>query len=255
MSGIFLFPYLCPVMMKKYLFILLVLTSCVNKKPVPQQAVISTPAKSTEQAPMDTITLGSKTFLVYSMDESPFESEPAVESDSAEVKLLNNNDGNGHVKRKGNDLIITADNGKTVVLTDKADDEKDGDSYSEYTYTGYLSDIKEYGIFATYYESMDFLLVNQVSSETIHTWGPPIISPDKKYFICSSYDLEAGFIENGLQLYSYLDGKITPVGEISLEKWGPGQIKWLDNKTLAAEYITLDSTMTKVIKPVKLVMQ
>lgn len=252
MSGIF---YFYPVMMKKYLFILLVLTSCVNKKPVPQQAVISTPAKPAEQLPFDTIKLGSKTLLIYAMDTSPFEPDPAVESDSAELTLLNNNDGNGHVKRKGNDLIITADNGKKVVLTDKSDDEKDGDSYAEYTYTGYLPDIKEYGIFATYYESMDFLLVNQVNGETIHTWGAPIISPDKKYFVCSSYDLEAGFIENGLQLYSYLNGKITPLGEISTEKWGPGQIKWLDNNTLAAEYITLDSTMNKVIKPVKLVMQ
>ena len=256
MSGIFLFPYLCPVMMKKYLFILLAFTSCANKKSVHKQAVISKPAEQPQpkEQPLDTIQMGNKTFLIYAIDESPFDPEPAIESDSAEIKLLNHNE-NGHVKRKGKELIITADNGKHVVMTDKTDIDKDGESYSEYTYTGHLPDIKQYGIRAMYYESMDYLLVNQANGEIIHTCGPPFISPDKKYFICASYDLEAGFLENGLQLYSYLNGKITPEGEISLEKWGPGQIKWLNNNTLIAEYITLDSAMTKVIKPVKLVMQ
>jgi len=240
-------------MKKKYLFILLILTSCVNKIPVHKPAVISQSPKP--EQPLDTFEMGSKNFLVYAMDESPFDPEPAVESDSAEVKLLNHHDGNGHVKRKGNTLTISTDNGKQVVLTDKSDIDKDGESYAIYTYTGYLPDIKQYGIFCTYYESLDYLLVNQATGESIHTWGPPLISPDKKYFICASYDLEAGFTANGLQLYSYLNGKIIPVGEIELEKWGPGQIKWLDNHSLVAEYITLDSTMNKVIKPVKLVMQ
>jgi hypothetical protein len=244
-------------MKKKYLVLLfLVITSCVHQTPVHKLAVISNPTAKPEQ-PIDTIEMGSKTFLIYAMDESesPFDYYSGVESDSAELKLLNHNDGNGHVKRKGKKLIITADNGKNVVLTDKADIDTDGENYAQYTYTGYLPDIKQYGVMATYYESMSFLLVNQVNGETINTWGPPIISPDKKYFICASYDLAAGVIQNGLELYSYLNGKITPIGEIGLEKWGPGQLKWLDNNTLAAEYITLDSTMNKVIKPVKLMMQ
>jgi hypothetical protein len=242
-------------MIKKYLFFLLVITSCADKKPAPQQAVVSEQPAEQPKIPIDTIEIGSKRFFIYDMDTSPFDADPEVESDSAEFKLLTGNDGNGHVKRKGNNLIITTDNGKRVVLTDKDDDAEDGDSYAEYTYTGYLPDIKQYGIMATYYESMDFLLVNQLTGETIHTWGAPIISPDKKYFVCASYDLEAAFLENGLQLFSYANGKITPVGEIELEKWGPGQIKWQDNNTLIVEHITLDSTMQKIIKPVKLVMQ
>lgn len=241
--------------MIKYLFLLLIITSCANYNPAYKQAVISKPAKQPQkqEQPLDTFQIGSKTFLIYAMEESPFDPEPAIEADSAEIKLLNHKD--GHVKRKGKELIITTDNGKQVVMTNKPDIDTDGENYTIYTYTGYLPDIKQHSINGTFYESMDFLLVSQTNGETISTWGPPIISPDKKYFICSSYDLDADLLPNGLQLYSYLDGKITPIGEIELEKWGPGQIKWLDNNTLAAEYITLDSTMSKVIKPVKLVMQ
>lgn len=214
-------------------------------------AVISKP--SAHEQPLDTLQIGSKTFLMYAIPDSPFDPEPAIESDSAEVNLQTNKD--EHVKRKGKELIITPDKGKQVVMTNKPDVDKDGENYTIYTYMGYLPDVKQHSINTTYYESMDFLLVSQTNGETISTWGPPVISPDKKYLICASYDLEAGFLPNGLQLYSCLNGKITPEGELSLEMWGPGQIKWQDNKTLIAEYITLDSAMAKVIKPVKLVMQ
>lgn len=229
----------------KYLFLLLAITSCINQIPAAHKpAVISKPAA--HEQPLDTIQIGNKTFLMYAMAESPFDPEPTIEADSAK---------DIHAKRKGKELIITADNGKKVVLTDKPDIDRDGENYTIYTYTGYQPDIKQHSINGTYYESMDFLLVSQTNGETVTTWGPPVIAPDKKHFICSSYDLDADILPNGLQLYSCLNGIITPEGEISLEKWGPGQIKWQDNNTLIVEYITLDSAMAKVIKPVKLIMQ
>jgi hypothetical protein len=46
-----------------------------------------------------------------------------------------------------------------------------------------------------------------------------------------------------------------PIGEIELDNWGPGQVKWIDSNTFITEHISLDSTMNKVIKPVKMVMQ
>ncbi|GAA3921745.1 hypothetical protein GO495_01510 [Chitinophaga oryziterrae] len=245
--------------MKKYLPLLLLTLSIAacHQKTASNTSIDSTARPKAQPADIatDTFQMGNKNFLVYDMDpaESPFTEEPAIESDSAELTLLRH-DKNGHVKRLGDSLIITLENGRHIVLASNAHPKHD-DSYTEYTYTGYLPDIKQYGIFGTYYESTDFLLVDQTTGVTTHTWGAPIISPDKKYFLCPSYDLEAGFTANGFQLYSYVNGTITPVGEIELDNWGPGQVKWIDNNTFVAEHISLDSTMNKVIKPVKIVMQ
>lgn len=245
--------------MKKYLPLLLLTLSIAAcyQKTASNTTIDSTALPKAQPAAIatDTFQMGNKNFLVYDMDpaESPFTEEPAIESDSAELTLLRH-DINGHVKRLGDSLIITLENGRHIVLVSNAHPKHD-DSYTEYTYTGYLPDIKQYGIFGTYYESTDFLLVDQTTGVTTHTWGAPIISPDKKYFLCPSYDLEASFTANGFQLYSYVNGTITPVGEIELGNWGPGQVKWIDNNTFVAEHISLDSTMNKVIKPVKIVMQ
>jgi hypothetical protein len=229
-------------MIKAFLSILLTVTSYATYK----QTVISKPAEQ----PQDSIKIGNKTFLIYTITASPFDPEPAIEPDNEEGTLRNNR----NVKRKGKELIIIADNGKKVLMTNKPDIDTDGENYTIYTYMEYFPGIKQHVINGTYYESMDFLLVSQETGKTITTWGPPVISPDNKYFICASLDLDADMFPNGLQLYSCKNGTITAEGEIPLENWGPGQIKWLDNNTLIAEYITLDSTMNKVIKPVKLVM-
>ncbi|SFD13256.1 hypothetical protein SAMN05518672_101635 [Chitinophaga sp. CF118] len=246
--------------MRKHLpiFLIAVFTvACIHPKTANNTATDSSSvAMATKSAniPTDTIQMGNQTFLIYALDESPFDEAPAVESDSAELKLLNHLDKSGHVERIDDSLIITLDNGHQEVFESNIHPEHD-DSYTEYTYTGYLPDIKQYGIYGTYYESTDFLLINQATGETVHTWGAPIISPDKKYFICSSYDLGADVIANGFQLFSYLNGKIIPVGEINLENWGPGQVKWLDNKSLVVEAISMDAAMNKVVKPVRMVMQ
>jgi hypothetical protein len=240
--------------MKHLLSLLLTISvAACNQQKTVSNTVIDSTIQQKPNIPTDTFQMGNKTFLVYDLDQSPFEGEPAVESDSAELTLLQH-DVNGHVKRLGDSLVITLDNGHQKVFTSNPHPTQD-DSYTEYTYTGYLPDIKQYGIYGTYYESTDFLLVDQTTGVATHTWGAPIISPDQKYFLCPSYDLEAQFTANGFQLYSYLNGVITPVGEIELENWGPGQIQWVDNKTFITEHISLDSAMQKVIKPVKIVMQ
>jgi hypothetical protein len=73
--------------------------------------------------------------------------------------------------------------------------------------------------------------------------------------ICPSLDLIAGFNNNGFQLFSYRDNKLIPEGDVQFDKWGPGQMKWLDNKTIEAEYVVLDNDMNEVPKPVKLIMK
>jgi hypothetical protein len=239
--------------MKKILLVIALLATACNHQKTVSQPAVDTTQKVKASLPIDTLQLGNKSFLVYDLDQSPFSGEPVVESDSAELQLLHH-ETRGHVKREGDSLIITLDNGQHKVFVSNSHPAQD-DSYTEYTYTGYIPDIKAYGIYCTYYESFEYKLVDQTNGETISTWGPPIISPNKKNFLCVSYDLEARFSANGFQLFTYQNGKIIPVGETELDNWGPGQVKWIDDSSFIAEHITLDSNMAKIIKPVKMVMQ
>lgn len=210
-------------------------------------------APSTGKVPVntDTFSVGKRSFTIYPLEHSSFDKLGTPDYDSAEFSLLN--DDKAHVKRAGDSLIFTLNNGKTSILANNTREEND--EYSIFFYAGYLPAIHQYLVFGSYYESSDYVLINADNGDITHVWGIPVISPDHKYLICPSLDLIAGFNNNGFQLFSYRDNKLIPEGDVQFDKWGPGQMKWLDNKTIEAEYVVLDNDMNEVPKPVKLIMK
>lgn len=108
-------------------------------------------------------------------------------------------------------------------------------------YRGLLPDLNKYLIYATYYEWYNYVLIDRVSGDTTITAGLPIISPDKKTFICGNCDLVAGFTFNGIELYTNKN-KPELVAIRELTKWGPTSIKWLDNSSLIVECNISDTT-------------
>lgn len=244
--------------MKKYLFLIAAagaFTACSGpaEKANTDSTTVAAPATTASQ-PLDTLKMGNKTFLVYALEQSPFEklqdTTAEVRDSSAEALLLQQD--SAFARRKGHTLFLRLNNGQTVPLEDNT--AEDG-NFTNFTYKGYYSDIRHFGAFVGYYEGSGYLLVNQQTGEKINTWAPPVISPDKKYILCPSKDLEAGFDNNGFELLSYNNGKIDSLGEIALTKWAPGRIKWIDNTTLVAEYVTVNEQMQEQVRPVKLVMQ
>ena len=237
--------------MKTYLYLplLVLVISCTRKSASASNGNNNDSIAVIDKA-KDTLVVGSKTFYVYSMDKSPFSPLPPADIDSAEQKVIGRD---GPVKRLKNTLVLTLDNGKNVSLVNKPDG--NDEDFTMYKYTGYIPDIKQYGVYCGYYESSGFLLVSKATGEKIKTWGTPVVSPDKKYFICPSFDLEVGYVPNGFQLFSNMDGKITPIGAIELQQWGPGQMKWIDNKTVVAEALSYDSNMKEISHTIKMVMQ
>ncbi len=208
---------------------------------------------STGKVPVntDTFSVGNKSFAIYPLEHSSFEKLGTMDYDSAEYSLLI--DDKDRVKRVGDSLIFTLSNGKTTVLANNTKEEND--QYSIFFYAGYLPAIHQYLAYGGYYESNDYLLINSDNGDITHVWGVPAISPDHKHIICASIDLVAGVNFNGFQLFSYRDNKLVPEGDVQFDKWGPGQMKWIDNKTIEAEYVVLDKDMNEVPKPVKLVMK
>ncbi|SDE90371.1 hypothetical protein [Chitinophaga filiformis] len=201
-------------------------------------------------ADTDTFSVGSRFFTIYPLEHSSF---PVVVStphtDSLESNLQQDST---HVKRLGDTLIFTLNNGEIRTLVNNKKD--DPDVYCDYVYAGYIPEIHHYLVFGSYYESDDRVLVNADNGDTTHIWGRPIISPDHKHVICPSLDLIAGFYNNGFQLFSYRDNKLILEGDVQFDKWGPGQTKWLDNNTIETEYVVMDSEK-EIPKTVKLIMK
>lgn len=199
----------------------------------------------------ETFSVGRKTFIIQPLEHSSFDKLPDPDYDSVEVSLLNRD--KARVRRSGDALIFTLNNGETRTIANNTRSEDD--EYCIFFYAGYLSEIQHYIVFGSYYESSDYILINALNGDTTHVWGIPAISPDHKSVICASVDLIAGFNNNGFQLFSYQDNKLVPEGDVQFIKWGPGQMKWLDNKTIEAEYVVLDNDMNEVPKPVKLIIK
>jgi hypothetical protein len=196
----------------------------------------------------DTFSVGNKHFTIQPLASSSFSKLTTPDYDSTEDSQIAKDP--AHVKRSGDALYITLNNGQVTQLANNTRD--DEANYATYFYAGYLPAIHHYLVFGSYYESSDYVLINADNGTITHVWGVPVISPDHKYLICPSVDLVAGFNNNGFQLYSYTDNKLVLEGDVVFDKWGPGQMKWLDNKTIEAEYVVLDDDMNEVPKPVKL---
>lgn len=248
--------------MKKHLALLWLVAmaaACDNNKPVVQTATDSAPAVAPPAAvagniALDTFMLGDKTCLVYKTTESPFEerSSDGVDEVKVEEAVLTKDT---LVRRAGDTLFLSMEKGEPVAMVNN---NSDGDDYVQYRYQKFIPEINSYCIYGGYYEALDYILLNRATGENVHIWGEPVLSPDKKHVVCTSFDLEAGFIPNGFQLFEYNNGKLENKGDVTLEKWGSNNVKWLDDKTLLAEYtkpytVVEGDGMIKV--PIKIVMQ
>lgn len=243
--------------MKQYLSLLtaaVIYTACH-----PSTASNSTPAEnaaaapaSTNERPIDSFRIANKKFLVYSLAKSSISPATELDYDSVEGPQLAKEA--AKVQRHGDTLVFALKNGKTAIL---ANDRKPAidENYAVYYYAGYREELGQHLAFGSYYESSDYLLINPANGQQTHLWGIPYLSPDKQFVLCPSFDLEAGFNNNGFELYSFENGNLKLLGDTELQHWGPGQIKWIDANTLEAEYQTMDTAMNIHTKPVKIVMQ
>ncbi|WP_440133092.1 hypothetical protein [Chitinophaga sancti] len=243
--------------MKQYLSLLaaaVIYTAChpsaaSNSTPIADTATAVKAA--TNERPIDSFRIANKKFLVYSLAKSSFSPASELDYDSVEGPQLTRQA--SKVQRKGDSLVFALKNGKASVLKNAKNPAIDED-YAVYYYAGYREDLQQHLAFGSYYESSDFLLVHPATGKQTHMWGIPHLSPDKQFVLCPSFDLEAGFNNNGFELYSYENGNMKLLGETDLQHWGPGQVKWVDAHTLEAEYQTMDTAMTIHTKPVKIVM-
>jgi hypothetical protein len=140
------------------------------------------------------------------------------------------------ISKKDSTFTIRCANNQIVKLTEQCS--CDGDDYIDYTYGGRLGNTPFLVFKVGYYEKLDYLLINLNSGKKVTTWGMPELAPDGKKLISTSYDLDVGFMHNGMQLFEVEPDSLHTLWEKELENWGPEEIKWLDNKNLYVKQST-----------------
>jgi len=147
--------------------------------------------------------------------------------DTAEVGALRC--AGGRARREGPRLIIQADSGRTVVLQD---DSTEGEAYVRHEYRAHLGSIGAHLVEVTYYEGGAFLLVDARTGDSTRLSGRPVVSPDRRRFVTTSMDLEAGYDPNVIEVWRVASPR--PVIEFShqAEGWGPSDAAWRDTATV-----------------------
>lgn len=208
-------------MKNKILFILIVFAfSCSEEKIEKAIEVIAQPK-------FDTLAIGAKVYNMENLSDTNFtfnKFEYPDESDS--ISIEKNKD---LASRVGDTLFLKCDNGKTVKLKNNV---TDGDDLTAFNFKYIDKEINAYVVFCYYYESYAVWLINKHSADTLITISYPVVSPDKKQFVCANIDLEAGFTCNGLQLFKNENNVYVLNGLRELTDWGPEKVMWKNDTTL-----------------------
>lgn len=209
--------------MKKILVIAItaLFISCSENKPEVAKEEIKT-----AQIVFDTLTIGNKVYNMQNLADTNFIFEKFDLYDPSDSAYIEKN--KEFVSRKGDTLFLKCDNGRIVKLKSNRDE---GD-FEMYEFKYFNKDINAFAVLCSFYESSSVWLFNKANGDSIETIGYPVVSPNKKQFVCYNIDLEAAFTLNGLELFEYTNGTYVRKGLREINEWGPERVKWKDDTTL-----------------------
>lgn len=143
------------------------------------------------------------------------------------------------VNRTPEGLTFQLKNGQVKILKDNADDEE----FVRHFFIRSLNDIGQWHVLSMYNESFSYLLIDQTEGTETSIWSDPAFSPDKKYFLTGSADIDAGFVPNGFQLWSIKNNKPVKVWEKELTDWGADNLIWTTNNYVIGEQVYRDADL------------
>ncbi len=149
------------------------------------------------------------------------------------------------IRRTGDSLILTLNNGKTVSLVNIPfwDDAEGNHNMDETVNYAYFRDIGNYWeVQAFCYECNYMVFVNKETGKTFTTIGPGVISPSGNLLFCANIDLEAGFSLNGIELYRKESQGYSLVATRELP-WSIHQLRWKNDSTIAGQRVGLTEDM------------
>lgn len=150
------------------------------------------------------------------------------------------------IKRKSAGVIeIKLGNGKLLTLKDKGGDE-DSEAYS---FKGCIASFNAYLFRVGGWEEEWWILVNKTDGTKISLANEPVLSPDKKRFVCTlSGETDSGYGYNYFGIWGFTNGKPKKELELSAMTWGAGVAEWISNTSIKVEALKYDGTDTKKLK-------
>lgn len=133
------------------------------------------------------------------------------------------------VRRSRFRLLFTLNNEQQAVVQD---DTSATDEATTHCYWGELPEAHQWVVFVGQWEGSHVLLVDQRTGQQTPVWGQPVVSPNKKYLLAYSLDMEAGYNPNGLQLFRVTATGLTRVWALPIAQWGPLEVRWLSNQSV-----------------------
>lgn len=133
------------------------------------------------------------------------------------------------VVRRGDTLRLALAAGDTMRLVDRP--VEGGDAvYFSYQYrwpeAGWLV-VQE-----QHYEGSEFLLIHDETGDRVRVPARPLLAPGGERFAVLSFDLEAGYAPNTLQIWRLDDDRATLEWSIQPDAWGPVAGRWMGPETL-----------------------
>lgn len=150
----------------------------------------------------------------------------ARHSDAEEARALDAT--GGRVVRDGCTLRFRTPRGEhtlTSNLTENAE-------HVGYLYRGALP--HDYDLVEIrHYERREYLLIDKTGLHRTYLVGEPVVSPDRRRVVATSFDLVAGIHPNELQIWR-LEDQFSAWLEISIgsDEWGPSGAIWIDTTTI-----------------------
>jgi hypothetical protein len=200
--------------MKSYLILILAaLIGCTNN--------VSSDGKL-EPENRDTILIDKIIYHLDSIDENEFKTIPRIILKSKKETI----DDVLNVSRKGAILTFHLRNGFDSLLIEKCEE------CPHYKYLESIDIIDSWLVEVSFYEGGEYELLDKENGVKTSLFSKPLFSPDNKYFICYSMDLEAGYDPNGIQLFMVDKKKPKNIWTKEIGDWRPEEVRWKNDSII-----------------------
>lgn len=132
-------------------------------------------------------------------------------------------------ERRGDTLRLTVETGEPIQLVDREGSDSDVVLYS---YQTQWPDPGLVLVQVQYYEGSEYLLVDTRTGERTRLPDWPLRAPDGQRFAVLSFDLEAGYGPNTLQIWEIGADGPALAWSVEPDDWGPAEGRWDNASTL-----------------------
>jgi hypothetical protein len=132
-------------------------------------------------------------------------------------------------------LIITLKNGEQVKLQNRP---ASGESFTLYLLHSYDKSIGYYFVLEHWIEGGCIVLVNDTTGKRTRVISIPVISPNKKRFVCYGSGVTMAYAISGIMIYEIQDNEIVevyskkPSVPSKGDDWGCANAQWIDDDTI-----------------------